>query len=155
MMKCACPCGIEFEPQRPNQIYRSPECRARAKRERSLVFRVNRLERARVKYRRMRPGADLRRGNPGKPQLEASQGNLTQSEPLLKTSQVAELLGVSQWLVRWWRCRGVDFGPDYIRLGPRAVRYLPSDVRAFVCQRRVLGRREPNQAGKEVINGVF
>jgi predicted DNA-binding transcriptional regulator AlpA len=49
---------------------------------------------------------------------------------LLSDIEVAALLGVSVDTVRNWRWRGG--GPRFVKLGARAVRYRPEDVRAFI-----------------------
>ena len=50
-------------------------------------------------------------------------------EKLLKTKEVAEILGVAKQTVEYWRWRGG--GPVYIKFG-RAVRYRMSDIKAFI-----------------------
>ena len=54
-------------------------------------------------------------------------------DELLTTEQVAAWLRVTvQWL-EFGRVRG--YGPQYTRLGPRAVRYTRGQVRAFLRER--------------------
>jgi excisionase family DNA binding protein len=48
---------------------------------------------------------------------------------LLTTAQVAELLGLTEQRVRYWRHEGS--GPPYVKLG-RAVRYRPADVEDYL-----------------------
>jgi Helix-turn-helix domain len=147
-MICACPRKEEFEPRRPNQKYRSSECRLLAKKERSVVIRLNRREHVHIKTLREFQRSPLRWGNPIKPPLGTTPRRRMQYEPLLTTAKVAEFLNVSEWTVRWWRMRSVQLGPAFIRLGKtRGIRYLPKDVIAFLRKHRSCHRARPSQAG--------
>ncbi len=66
---------------------------------------------------------------------------LSDSEPLLNEAEVARRLHLTVDTLRAWRCRGG--GPVYIRCG-KAVRYAPSDLRAWLDARR---RRSTSEAG--------
>lgn len=52
------------------------------------------------------------------------------AQPLLRTQQVAEILGVAQRTVEFWRLTGK--GPRYRRLGRQTIRYTLEDVNAFI-----------------------
>jgi predicted DNA-binding transcriptional regulator AlpA len=134
-MICACPCKIQFEPRRPNQKYRSPECRLLAKKERSLVIRINRSEHDYIKSLRERQKSPARWGNPIKSPHALTRRRRMQREPLLTTFEVAEFLKLSVWQVRAWRMHGGQSGPRFVRIG-RLVRYLPQDVLAWLRARR-------------------
>lgn len=57
----------------------------------------------------------------------------TDDEALWTPKQVAEFLGCSERTLEQWRA--LRSGPSFVRLGPSAraaVRYRPSDVRAYV-----------------------
>lgn len=62
-MICACPCRKEFTPRRRNQIYRSPECKERARRQRSRIVRLSADEHRRITRSRIRQNRPVRRGN--------------------------------------------------------------------------------------------
>lgn len=62
-MICSCPCGREFTPKRRNQRYRSPECKERARRQRSVIVRLSAREHRRVQASRARHKSPVRRGN--------------------------------------------------------------------------------------------
>ena len=62
----------------------------------------------------------------------------------LTEREVAERLGLSVATLRAWRHRGK--GPRFLRLG-RSVRYLPSDVDAFVQASAVDTRSESSSDG--------
>jgi Helix-turn-helix domain len=136
-MICSCPRREEFEPRRPGQKYRSPECRLLAKKQRSVVIRVNRRECVHIRTLRALQKWPLRQGNPIEPPYEATGRGRTQYRPLLTTAEVADLLQVSEWTVRWWRMRSVQLGPAFIRLGKtRCIRYLRRDVMSFLGKHR-------------------
>lgn len=59
--------------------------------------------------------------------------NLT-AEKKYTDAEVAEILGVKKQTPRAWRCLGR--GPAYVRVG-RCVRYLKSDLDAFLAANRV------------------
>jgi predicted DNA-binding transcriptional regulator AlpA len=64
--------------------------------------------------------------------IDASDGD--DDDELLDTRQIADWLGVStQWL-EIGRVRG--YGPTYIRVAPRTVRYKRSDVLAWLETRK-------------------
>ena len=54
-------------------------------------------------------------------------------DKLLTTSDVSELTGLSIFMLRKWRRGG--FGPKFVRLGYRTVRYRLSEVEAFIAGR--------------------
>lgn len=55
---------------------------------------------------------------------------------LIDTVKAAELLGVRPNQLEQWRCRGL--GPNWVRVGPKLVRYRPEDIQEFI--RRNLSR---------------
>jgi predicted DNA-binding transcriptional regulator AlpA len=59
------------------------------------------------------------------------------TQRLLKSKELAELLGFQESTLRQWRSEGV--GPPYLRLGHR-VRYSPEVVSAWVAAHQVDGR---------------
>jgi excisionase family DNA binding protein len=59
--------------------------------------------------------------------LQAAQGRL------LTPEDVAELLGISERTLEFWRYQGR--GPAFLRVGKR-VRYRPTDVEAFLAANR-------------------
>lgn len=65
-------------------------------------------------------------------------------EPLMVTSEVARMLRVSEWTVRYWRMRKVRSGPPFIKIG-RLVRYFRRDVMRFARKHRIMlaGRSRP------------
>jgi Helix-turn-helix domain len=136
-MICACPRKEEFEPRRSNQKYRSPDCRERARRERSPVVRLTARERESVERARMAQKSAAPRGNHPFPGYRSTRPRRMEHRPLLTTAELAELLQVSEWTVRWWRMRRVRLGPAYVRLGKaRGIRYLPQDVAAWLRKHR-------------------
>lgn len=52
---------------------------------------------------------------------------------LLRESEAAKVLGVSSRTLSNWRCRGG--GPDYVKMGSKAVRYRLDDLNEFVDER--------------------
>jgi hypothetical protein len=62
-------------------------------------------------------------------------------EPSLTDEEAARVLGVAVKTMRNWRSKG--FGPPWIAVGRKLVRYRPSDLRAF---QEVNLRRSTSQA---------
>jgi len=63
-----------------------------------------------------------------------------EADDLLNTSELSEWLGIStQWLEI---ARSRNFGPKFIRLSPRRVRYLRADVLAWLRSRQHQGTAE-------------
>jgi predicted DNA-binding transcriptional regulator AlpA len=58
-------------------------------------------------------------------------------QKLLSTSEVAALLGVSPMTLRIWRVSGRGVGLGYVKVGPRIVRYEPSEIARFLRSRRM------------------
>lgn len=57
-------------------------------------------------------------------------------DELLKQGHVADMIGgLSSRTLEAWRRRG--YGPPFIRVSPRAIRYRRSDVEAWLAARRV------------------
>jgi predicted DNA-binding transcriptional regulator AlpA len=57
----------------------------------------------------------------------------SESDALLSTTELANLLGVSEKWCETARSRG--FGPKWVKLSPRRVRYRLSDVRLWLAER--------------------
>ena len=49
---------------------------------------------------------------------------------LLNESEAADFLGVSPRTLSNWRCRGG--GPDYVKMGSKAIRYRLDDLNEFI-----------------------
>lgn len=62
-----------------------------------------------------------------------------ESEDLLRTRDVSQLLGVPENTLRWWRYIGV--GPQSFRLGPRRVVYRRSSVEDWLAEQEAAGAR--------------
>jgi predicted DNA-binding transcriptional regulator AlpA len=62
---------------------------------------------------------------------------MEESDPMLRTREVADLLGVPENTLRWWRYKGK--GPDSFRLGPRRVVYRHSKVMAWLAAQETAG----------------
>jgi predicted DNA-binding transcriptional regulator AlpA len=70
--------------------------------------------------------------------MATSQTTEPTTEQLLDTEAVARWVGVAPQTLRLWRVQGE--GPKAIRIGRRAVRYVPADVRAWLRDRYVDGQ---------------
>ena len=57
------------------------------------------------------------------------------ADELLTTAETAEWLGVSIQFLEIGRCRGHDYGPPFVRLSRRCVRYRRGDVQAWLRER--------------------
>ena len=60
------------------------------------------------------------------------------TDPLLREREVADLLGVSDYLLQKWRWKGI--GPRWIRVGGptgRAVRYRRRDIDEYLRENTV------------------
>jgi predicted DNA-binding transcriptional regulator AlpA len=66
-------------------------------------------------------------------------------ERLVDEVVAAQLLGVSRRTLQGWRWRGG--GPRFVRIGIRAVRYEPAELRAWVDAQR---RTSTSDRGGEV-----
>lgn len=53
------------------------------------------------------------------------------AEKFLTTAEAAEMIGIRERLLKDWRHRG--YGPRFHRISPRRVRYVESDVLAFIA----------------------
>ena len=62
-----------------------------------------------------------------------------ESDPLLRTREVADLLGVPENTLRWWRYIGK--GPESFRLGQRRVVYRRSKVLAWLAEQEAAGAK--------------
>ncbi len=64
-------------------------------------------------------------------------------EGLLTENMVAELLSVSTRTLQSWRHRGI--GPDFLKIGPRGLRYRRGDVTAWTQSRIVTSTSDQRQ----------
>lgn len=55
-------------------------------------------------------------------------------EGLWTAAQVGQFLGVSKWAVYCWTRQGLL---PHVRVGPRAVRYDPAQIRRYVKRRAI------------------
>lgn len=55
---------------------------------------------------------------------------LRTSEGLLNTKEAGVYLGLSHYTLEKWRSQRI--GPDYVRVGSKAIRYRQSDLDAFL-----------------------
>ena len=62
-----------------------------------------------------------------------------ESDPLLRTREVTDLLGVPENTLRWWRYIGK--GPESFRLGQRRVVYRRSKVLAWLAEQEAAGAK--------------
>jgi len=67
------------------------------------------------------------------------------SVKMLKTADVAEMLGVSASTLAVWRCRGRD-GPPYTKVGSR-VRYSLEGVEDWIERNTFNSTSQADQAG--------
>jgi predicted DNA-binding transcriptional regulator AlpA len=56
--------------------------------------------------------------------------NTTGRRILMTTEQAAEYLGLSVSALTKWRHYSI--GPDYVKIGPRAIRYHLDDIQAYI-----------------------
>ena len=128
-MKCACPCGEEFEPERTNQVYVNAQHRKRDKNRRWPVKRQSvspelprngPTERSRAQTSGVTPllGTDMAQTQ-NQRVFEARRKR--ESAEFLSRRQVADLLGVSVWSLIWWRRS--HCGPPCVKVGRNTVRY--------------------------------
>ena len=133
-MTCACPCGKKFEPKRSNQVYFNAEHRQKDSNRRWPVKRQSLLPvNLRKGHReRQEAGASYVTSHEGAQVAQRKlQALLVAGETfrvgrprrkvLLTTREVADVLRVSAWTVKWWRVQ--QTGPSYVRLGGWAIRY--------------------------------
>ncbi|MCL4233861.1 MAG: helix-turn-helix domain-containing protein [Deltaproteobacteria bacterium] len=66
---------------------------------------------------------------------------------LLGERGAAEILGLSTRALQSWRVRG--FGPAFVRVSGRCVRYRREDLDAFIAARIVSSTSEPTPAELE------
>jgi hypothetical protein len=66
--------------------------------------------------------------------------NKEQARKLLNEREAAELLNVKIATLRKWRL--LDRGPNWGRVGARAVRYAPEALEAFIAAGAVTPRRK-------------
>lgn len=53
-------------------------------------------------------------------------------EQLLKTEQVAEILGIQSQTLRKWRRLDAPRGPRWVELSSHAIRYRRADIDAYI-----------------------
>jgi predicted DNA-binding transcriptional regulator AlpA len=61
--------------------------------------------------------------------------NINENDRAITEHEAAAILGLSVATLRAWRQRGI--GPRFVKLGRRAVRYLPSEIQRFVVSNTV------------------
>lgn len=76
------------------------------------------------------------------PLIEAGSGD---ADDLLSTRDVADWLGISDQWLEIGRSRG--YGPPFVRISPRRIRYRRGAVIAFLRERQYASTRE--YAGRE------
>jgi prophage regulatory protein len=64
---------------------------------------------------------------------------VVESDPLLRTREVSDLLGVPENTLRWWRY--IRKGPESFRLGQRRVVYRRSKVLAWLAEQEAAGAK--------------
>lgn len=136
-------CRAEFEPRRRHQKYCSRDCRYADQNEKNRVVRVTTEEAMRIRAARDRSKKRVTRfaslnlsGDSNRAARTPLGANLALDEPLMVTSEVARMLRVSEWAVRYWRMRKVKSGPPFIKIG-RLVRYFREDVLSFARMHRI------------------
>ena len=144
-MKCACPCGEEFEPERSNQRYINAQHRHRAENRRYPVKR-QKLSPVAVQDGLSGPQqADLASVTeaqgaiplPGTEMAQTKQQRRNeamrkhQSSEFLSPLQVARLLGISIWSLLLWRKKG--FGPPVLRVSRNIIRYPREGFEAWLA----------------------
>ncbi|KRE28203.1 hypothetical protein ASG82_16415 [Mycobacterium sp. Soil538] len=58
----------------------------------------------------------------------------------MTTRDVAELTGLSESTLRWWRMHGGKQGPPSITLGERSVKYRRTSVMAWIAAQEEASR---------------
>ncbi|MFB7723133.1 helix-turn-helix transcriptional regulator [Nocardia sp. NPDC056100] len=53
------------------------------------------------------------------------------------TNEFAALMGVDPSSVRRWRTSETPYGPAYVRVSPRVVKYAAEDIEAWLREKRV------------------
>ena len=158
-MKCACPCGREFEPKRKGQIYFDAQCRQRDKNRRWPLKRQSVLpvalgngpsKRSKAKTSGVTPlpgtqMAQAEKRAPDWPRVEMFD-RVLKEDRFLTPREVAQLLGVSVFTVRGWRSgnsRAGREGPEFVRIGGRVgrIRYSLRSLRRYLVERAIGGRR--------------
>ena len=148
-VQCACGCGGTFQVKRWNQRYLSRAHKERAHnvrwpRLRLFADGVSDLNASRARQEPISVARTLAEDGPASTRA-AKRGKSPQvsfgglGTRLLRSRQVAELLGVSGWTLVRWRVFGE--GPVFVRLTPRLIRYRYADVLAFLRLRREKGIR--------------
>lgn len=64
-------------------------------------------------------------------------------ESLISEIEASRILGIKQRTLQQWRVRG--YGPEFVRIGQRLIRYKRSDVNLWV-DTEYLKRRQISQA---------
>ena len=74
------------------------------------------------------------------------------SMPLLTTKAVGQYIGAAEETVRSWRRTG--FGPPFIRLSPRAVRYKREDVEAWLATNKRISTSQTAEQAANTLRGA-
>ena len=138
-MKCACPCGEEFEPKRSNQVYINAEHRKKDKNRRWPVkrrkdFRATSSDglgkRTEPEISGVTPLLDTEMAQTKQERRQAKRRKKSSGE-FLTSFQVAEMLGLSGWALLVWRRQ--HKGPEFVRLGPNTIRYPVAAFNAWLA----------------------
>lgn len=149
-MKCACPCGREFEPKRSNQIYFDAEHRKKDKNRRwprvsaemlAAISRDGLGEQIEAVHRSGTAWGEGKMAQRGyalgkRSRMPIRSGAELQSAEYLTTRELADLLHVSLWGLLRWRHDGD--GPPFVRLGRNSIRYPRVKFEAWLASRRCL-----------------
>ena len=127
-MKCACPCGEEFEPERSNQKYIDASHKEKMRNIRRPRRRLSNDEVAVLNGLGERQEPNSAVGTT----LLGGEMAQTNFPSLLTQSEAARLLGLAPKTLKYWRTRRGQKrsgpGPAYIKLGRKVVRYAMQDL---------------------------
>jgi predicted DNA-binding transcriptional regulator AlpA len=137
-MKCCCPCGELFKPNRRNQKFVNAIHREVARNLRRPRVRVPADSAALLRARRTRREANSAVGTtlPGTQMAETQRDRIRarkgrqESSEFLSSFQVARLLGISTWALVRQRREGK--GPRFVKLGRCTIRYRSRDLEAWL-----------------------
>jgi predicted DNA-binding transcriptional regulator AlpA len=157
-MKCACPCGKEFEPARSNQVYVNAEHRKRDSNRRWPVKRQSTLpealrdgpterRKAETSHVTLLLGTQMAQSNPRTltmldSAIPHSAVVSVLTAELLTTHQVAAILGCTRWTLNYWRKQRQ--GPPFVMLTRGTIRYPRASFESWLKARlHSEGKRVP------------